>query len=269
LILAQIQQIAAARAVLFDPHGSVAPAGTANVAVANHLAAMLELAGKLDAVLDSRLADYVAGVRDYAPLFVIVDEIPALARNAQAVIDVAGRCILEGRKVAIYVIVAGQGVPAALFGGSTARDSITLRAALATHRRQAEIIGFEGDVASHVAALNQRGLAYVDGPFPATLVAVPQVLEGDLLQRPRVLARVAASGAEAATQPLGVPEPLPVTVRNGSGTDKERVLACLRAGDSISATVQTVWSISKGGGRNYMARCNDVMSIVQELAATS
>ena len=88
-----------------------------------------------------------------------------------------------------------------------------------------------------------------------------------MLQRPRVLARVVASGAEAATHPLGVPEPLRTVTANGSATDKERVLACLRAGDSISSTVQAVWAISKGGGRNYMTRCNEVMAIVQELAA--
>ena len=77
----------------------------------------------------------------------------------------------------------------------------------------------------------------------------------------------ATSSLQGGIEPLNRCEPLRTVDSNGSGTARERVLACLRAGDSISATVQTVWAISKGGGRNYMARCNEVMAIVQELAA--
>ena len=35
------------------------------------------------------------------------------------------RIILEGRKVNLFAMVAGQGLPAALFGGSTPRDALS------------------------------------------------------------------------------------------------------------------------------------------------
>lgn len=248
LLLAQVQQMGA-HAVLLDPHGSVAPTGAANVATANHVATIEAAAQKLAATLDYRLSRYVAGDRQFAALFCVADELPALAKQAPATIDVINRCILEGRKVGIYVAIAGQGAPAQLLGGSLARDSVALRVAFAQSSRQAAMVGFDADAATAIATLEQPGMAYADGPFAATLIAVPNVAESDLVQRPATqpatpatpmqharVADVAPATPERDTTELPLPPELQAALDayNAGATSIRKLAAALQVGRYVA-----------------------------------
>jgi hypothetical protein len=182
LCAAQILQMGGG-VILFDAHGSVVgarPVARLAQASTNKGAAMDMLAMRLDQLLDERLDAYARGHRQFTPVMVVADELPRLAVMSEPAIAVIRRAIMEGPKVGIYSATGGQGVSAAMMGGSTARDSAGARICYAASQRQAYMVGFDADSADLVAALDTPGMCYAEGPIPTTLLATPLTVEDDL-----------------------------------------------------------------------------------------
>lgn len=223
--------------VVFDPHGSIVPAGgiAGKVAFANSSLASDELAAKLHVTLQARLALFASGKRDFVPIAVVADEMVKLSLMSSAAINVIGQVVIEGPKVAMYLIMAGQVLPASVLErqggnggeakrripGTTYRASIAAQVAFASSSSAATMIGFDGEAAALIADLQQddKGLAYVAGVCNPTLVAVPDCSLADLDPLPLSLpivptlarveaARVLPAATERDTATLDCPPPL-------------------------------------------------------------
>lgn len=236
LVVAQFIQMGGG-VVLFDAHGSVAglrPIPQLVQSATNKDGAMDTLAAQVDALLDSRLGLYARGHRRFAPIAVVADELPRLAMMSEAAIAVIRRTILEGPKVGIYTVIGGQGVSAAMLGGSTARDSAGARVCYAASQRQAYMVGFDASTADLIADLEQPGLCYAEGPIPPTLLATPLVAEADIA-------------------PLGLPAPAPsVSVITGK---READAETARLGMPITDTDEPI-------SQNVMVRSGGVMGVM-------
>jgi hypothetical protein len=209
------------------------------------------------------------------PIMVLVDEFALLAPNSESATTTLNRIIVEGRKVNLFSMVAGQGLPAALFGGSTPRDALSSRYVLHTTTRQAMMAGLEKDTAPWVIDL-KCGSAVVDGPVDAQIVSIPNTTQDD------VRALLAASGSPSIAPSTMVSDDFhmvshdfPMTSREGENTgeikEKEYVegeekaisaLSLLKAGRSQSQVIAEVWGVSSG--RAYQQASEELRQIVQE-----
>jgi hypothetical protein len=125
----------------------------------------------------------------------IVDEFVALMvrlkkrkDDRDLVADTMLSLIAEGAKLKIRVIIAGQTMPAALFGdgGSSARDIMSVKYAFQSGDRQASMLGIEFDAIKNLLHLisgeDCAGYAILDGGplVHAILVSIPHVTSNDI-----------------------------------------------------------------------------------------
>jgi hypothetical protein len=209
------------------------------------------------------------------PIMVLVDEFALLAPNSDSATRALNRIILEGRKVNLFSMVAGQGLPAALFGGSTPRDALSSRFILHTTTRQAMMAGLEKDTAPWVIDL-KCGSAVVDGPVDAQIVSIPNTTQDD------VRAVLTTSGMVSKAPSAMVSDDFPMishdfpmastegenareTIEQKSVEAEEKTisaLALLKAGRSQSEVISEVWGVN--GGRAYQKASEELRKIVQE-----
>jgi hypothetical protein len=211
------------------------------------------------------------------PIMVLVDEFPLLAPNSESATMALNRIILEGRKVNLFSMVAGQGLPAALFGGSTPRDALSSRFILHTTTRQAMMAGLEKDTAPWVIDL-KCGSAVVDGPVDAQIVTIPNTTQDDvrLALAAAGMASAAPSSSPSAAPSTLISDDFPMASWEGeiTGEIKEKksvegeekslsALSLLKAGRSQSQVIAEVWGVSSG--RAYQQAAEELRQIVQEV----
>jgi hypothetical protein len=160
-------------------------------------------AAEMCALLDRRINN---DRYDDQPIMLLADEFNLLAPNSSAVTEAMGRIILEGRKVRMYAMISGQGLPAKLFGDSTPRDALSSRFVLHTTTRQASMIGLDRDSLPLVLNL-PRGAAVVDGPIDPEVLSIPNTTESDILSL--LPASAASSRATSGAASRATSGPLP------------------------------------------------------------
>lgn len=264
-----------AQVVVWDLHRTI----VGSLPGANALTRLSDIdasAEQLAAELDRRLE---AEAYTDQPIMVLADEYPLLAPNSSAATATLNRIILEGRKVNLFSMIAGQGLPAELFGGSTARDALSSRYVLHTTTRAARMAGLEKDQAPWVVDLKQ-GQAVVDGPVDAQIISIPNTTADDVKS---VLATsgpihtqffaTSATSVEVAphfqtAQPevaleVGPEVTAEVAVEVGSERHNQ-VRDLLRAQTPISQIVKQVWGVGPGG-RAYQEATAELRQIMSEL----
>lgn len=213
-------------------------------------------------------------VYDDQPLMVLIDEWPLLARASDAIKDVVGRIVLEGRKVNIFLIVSGQGFPASLFGGSMVRDAFNSRYVCHTSTKQAEMTGLDKEFVPLVRNL-PRGYAVLDGSAvrDPQIVAIPNTTKEDVTALITTSARSqkATSTTSGATSAEGEATSGEVVSAMRDEVDGEvvsevdmlrleRVRELLRQRVPASKIVREVWGVS--GGDAYQRAAREYSAVV-------
>lgn len=210
------------------------------------------------------------------PIMILVDEFPLLAPASAAATSALNRIILEGRKVNLFSMVAGQGLPAALFGGSTPRDALSSRYILHTTTRQATMAGLDKDFAPWVIDL-KCGSAVVDGPVDPQIVSIPNTTPDDV----RGLLPAGKAASTATSEPLPVDfqmvsHDFPMVSReaenHGEINEKEGVEAGEKAflaramlidGKSQREIIAELWGATSG--RAYQQAAEKLRGYIQEM----
>lgn len=202
--------------------------------------------------LDRRIAEHDRGS---VPIMVLIDEVNQLANVVPAVIDAIGRVVNEGRKYGVYCVVSAKGMPAALFNGSTVRDSFSTRFAFQTTTRQAAMIGFDRDAVPLVRDLTP-GRALFEGPWAAQVITIPNTSPDDV-KRVLGTSRGEVAGVKLADSSTFSASPLHGEVAGEAGgevvSEAQRVtIAAMRAaGESDTAIIRNVWGVT--GGKRFAA----------------
>jgi hypothetical protein len=210
---------------------------------------------------------------DDQPLMILADEFNLLAPNSDDATTAIGRIILEGRKVKMYTMISGQGLPAKLFGSSTPRDALSSRFVLNSTTRQAGIIGLDKDAIPWVVGL-QKGAAVVEGPIDAEILHIPNTTEADIrafLPTSDVFSEPlrplrATSDEAARTEVLRHSEAAHEAAREvAAEVDPKRakVAEMLRAGASRNAIIKEIYGAT--GGERYQRAAAEINQIQKEL----
>ena len=157
-----------------------------------------------------------------APVVVMVDELPLLARTVPEASTAVRRLCLEGRKFGLYCLLAGQGAPADLFdGGRLVRDATASRFVFRTSTAEAR----------------RAGLERTEAITTNTLPTGTCVLDGACVTRPTLVAVPRLDGA-----------PPVMATTNGTTDQVARVRALRAAGWSLSAICREVYGTNGGHG---------------------
>lgn len=179
LVAAQVALIRGV-VVTLDPHGSIAE-DVPGIALFNASTGpeLDQAAYWLNQELDRRLADYRKGQRQFKPFMALNDEFPVISLASKKAVEAISRIVLEGRKVRMYSLISGQGLPANQFGGSLVRDALSSRYIFQTTSRQGQIAGLDKEAVKLLDQLD-IGRAILDGPVKPQIVAIPFVEPDDL-----------------------------------------------------------------------------------------
>ena len=151
---------------------------------AEDTSSIARLAARLEQELDQRLAARREKHPIGAPMLVLADEWPVIAQIAPEAVRITGRVILEGRKVGVYALVSGQGLPAEHLGGSLFRDALSSRYIFCTTPAQARLAGMDNETAkSLIERLETAGPGYAilaSARRRPEIVAIPDTRPNDL-----------------------------------------------------------------------------------------
>ena len=171
------------------------------------------------------------------PVVVMVDELPLLARAVPEASTAMRRILLEGRKFAVYGLIAGQGASADLFdGGRLVRDATASRFVFRTSTAEAR----------------RAGLERVESLQTSTLPTGTCVLDGACVQRPTVVSipRLDAPrqlpGSTSGTLPGSGSS---MEVLPGSGSSMSEAVKLVRSGHTPTAALRMTYGVN--GGRRY------------------
>lgn len=238
---------------ILDPHGSILDSvgGSPVQHVASTGSELDELASVLVDELDRRLTLYRAGKRDFKPYLALCDEFPVISLASSKAVGAAGKVVLEGRKVGMYALISGQGLPAEQFGGRLVRDALSSRFIFKTTRDEARRCGLVGDSARMVEGLTP-GVCVLDGPTDApTVVAVPLTTGADL----RLLtASQPTMDAETLKQPGKAYEGAETHFSiDPKSLEIAPIVRRLAASGEWSKTriIETLWGAKPGGSRAF------------------
>jgi energy-coupling factor transporter ATP-binding protein EcfA2 len=177
-----------------------------------------------------------------APVVVMVDELPLLARAVPEAGTAMRRIVLEGRKFGVYGLIAGQGAPADLFdGGRLVRDATASRFVFRSSTAEARRAGLER-VESLTTSTLPTGVCVLDG----SVVERPTVVSIPRLDAPRLLPGSTTSGYTTSGTLPGSGSYTGSTT--GSSPMAEAVML-VRSGQSMTAALRTVYGVD--GGRRF------------------
>ena len=171
------------------------------------------------------------------PVVVMVDELPLLARAVPEASTAMRRILLEGRKFAVYGLIAGQGASADLFdGGRLVRDATASRFVFRTSTAEARRAGLERVESLQTSTL-PTGTCVLDG----ACVQRPTVVSIPMLDAPRQL-----PGSTSGTLPGSGSS---TEVLPGSGSSMSEAVKLVRSGHTPTAALRVVFGVN--GGRRY------------------
>lgn len=170
--------------IIFDPHGSILDDLGSQFECAETPGDILTYSRMLDTHLTQRLYDRRLGQTDFKPLLLLADEMPIISEMSPDALPTIRRVVLEGRKVGMYALIAGQGVPSSILGGTLVRDAMASRYVFCTTPQQARLAGIENETAKSMMAILEDA-----GPGKAVLatasrkpeiVAIPDTTTDDI-----------------------------------------------------------------------------------------
>jgi len=172
---------AGGKALVLDPHGSILEdVATAPVEFEASTGEELTIAAAwMVQELESRLDQRKKGQRDFIPMLALCDELPVISLSSKAAGEAIGRVVLEGRKVSMFCLISGQGLPASQFGGQLVRDALSSRYIFKTSPAEARRSGLDKEAARLVDLL-EPGLAILAGIVEPEVVAIPNTTGVDL-----------------------------------------------------------------------------------------
>ena len=174
------------------------------------------------------------------PVVVMVDELPLLARAVPEASTAMRRILLEGRKFAVYGLIAGQGASADLFdGGRLVRDATASRFVFRTSTAEARRAGLERTEAITTNTL-PTGVCVLDG----ACVQRPTVVSIPRLDAPRQL-----PGSTSGTSGTLPGSGSSTEVLPGSGSSMSEAVNLVRSGHTPTAALRVVFGVN--GGRRY------------------
>ena len=175
------------------------------------------------------------------PVVVMVDELPLLARAVPEASTAMRRILLEGRKFAVYGLIAGQGASADLFdGGRLVRDATASRFVFRTSTAEARRAGLERVESLQTSTL-PTGTCVLDG----ACVQRPTVVSIPRLDAPRLL-----PGSTSGTLPgSGSYTGSSTEVLPGSGSSMSEAVKLVRSGHTPTAALRMTYGVN--GGRRY------------------
>jgi DNA helicase HerA-like ATPase len=179
-----------------------------------------------------------------APICLMADELPLLATVPAAMASIK-RVVLEGRKYAIYCLLSGQAVPAAIFtdGGAMVRSACASRFVFRSNRMEARRSGLEDRLDMANVNTLPTGVAILDGACVTkpTLVSIPR-LDG---APAAIMAPRPTTGSYTASGTLP-----------GSGSSTEvhtgsmaEAVKLVRSGQSPTAALRATFGVD--GGRRF------------------
>jgi len=180
LILWQIIT-AGGRCLVLDPHGSILEdMAAAPVDFEASSSNELTQAGAwMEQELEIRLAQRREGKRDFTPMLSLCDELPVISLSSKAASAAIGRVVLEGRKVSMFALISGQGLPAENFGGRLVRDALSSRYVFKTSNMEGQRAGLDKETAKLLEQLTP-GRAILAGIVEPGIVAIPNTTGADL-----------------------------------------------------------------------------------------
>ena len=172
---------AGGRALVLDPHGSILEDVT-GAPVDFEASSGEELntaAAWMVQELETRLEQRREGKRVFTPMLALCDELPVISLSSKAASGAIGRVVLEGRKVSMFALISGQGLPAENFGGRLVRDALSSRYVFKTSNAEAQRAGLDKETARLVDQL-EPGRAILAGIVEPGIVAIPNLTGADL-----------------------------------------------------------------------------------------
>jgi hypothetical protein len=145
----------------------------------------IDASGKhLERMLEQRLLERRQGKRDFSTTLLLADEWPVIAAMSAYSISTMKRIVLEGRKVGMYALISGQGIPAALLDGTLVRDALSSRYVFNTTPQQARLAGLDNETARQLlAVLNTTGpgrAILASSRLKPEVIAVPHTTVNDI-----------------------------------------------------------------------------------------
>lgn len=170
--------------IIFDPHGSILDDLGSSFECAESPRDIARYSHLLDSQLTERLARRRAGQDNFQPLLLLVDEMPIISEMSPAALPAIRRVVLEGRKVGMYALVSGQGVPSSILGGTLVRDAMSSRYVFCTSPQQARMAGIENETAKQMMAILETAppgkAVLATANRRPEIVAIPDTLTDDI-----------------------------------------------------------------------------------------
>ena len=177
-----------------------------------------------------------------APVVVMVDELPLLARSVPEASTAMRRIVLEGRKFGVYGLIAGQGAPADLFdGGRLVRDATASRFVFRSSTAEARRAGLER-VESLTTSTLPVGVCVLDG----SVVERPTVVSIPRIDAPRLLPGSTTGGY---TTSGTLPGSESYTGSTTGSSPMAEAVKLVRSGQSPTAALRTTYGVA--GGRRF------------------
>ena len=215
--------------------------------------------------MKKRLAQRRAGQMWDAPLFLSIDELPAIIAKLPDTMDYLGEILREGRKVDILLITATQDMLVKTLGSAGAvrecfRTGIYVGGDPTTARLLLDIKGKvdDGHLGKGVAMMRSSATPI------ATEVRLPYMSNEALY---RLLPTSNPTSAPLPAHFQNTPAPLPkatsTPVEVGNSPKIERIRAMLRNGDSQNVIIQEIWGAT--GGRKYQQASAELSAMIAEM----
>ena len=138
--------------MIWDPHGNIADELGDLLEVQEGPQEIDAAALRLERQLDYRLKERRDGRKPGNTILLLADEWPIIAAACAHAIATMRRIVLEGRKVGMYALISGQGLPAALLEGTLVRDALSSRYVFHTTSQQARLAGLDNETAKALLA---------------------------------------------------------------------------------------------------------------------
>lgn len=163
--------------IIWDPHANIADEVSDLLQCSVEPQEIIQSARAVERTLEHRLKERREGQSDFKTFLLLADEWPVIAALAPGAVDVCKRVVLEGRKINMYALISGQGLPAKLLDGTLVRDALSSRYVFNTTAQQARLAGLDNDTANTL-------LAMLDTAGPGRAILASSRLKPEIISVP-------------------------------------------------------------------------------------